>query len=194
MKAKIVNKKSAFAGKKIDVEFLDSRYVYGYLSGTREKLQLPFNDVKLVYEYKWEKAVVKYRELLNIKLPKAASIKFYAALCSAIEEHYKLEIESIHIIRDVEEKARTKYWYKNIDMLVNNTHPVNIRITGRNYTDIYDIDIEDIDMESLANECRDDICKLETIIEKSCSKLCFYRGMLNLLEHPESSHKAVEGG
>ena len=136
---------------------------------------------------------MKHRELLGIKLPAATSAKFYAALCSAIEQHCKPEIESIQIICDLEEKARKKYWYKNIDLLINGNDPVNIRMTGRNYSDIYDIDIEDIDIECLSCECRDNIAKLEAMIEESRKKICFYRDMLNLLEYPRAAHKAVAG-
>lgn len=191
MRAKVINEASEHFGSVIDVRSIDYRYVTGYKDG-RERIRVGFDEVKLECDSEWEKDVVKYRELLKIK-SQVPSMKFYAALCYAIEQHFDFEIKNIQVVNDINEKVRKNYWYKNIECLINVTRPVNIRVLGRDYSGLYDISIEDIEYEEFAKGCSEGIHRLRRLIDESNEKLAVYekalKGMTNLhemLEHQKS--------
>lgn len=195
MKAKVINESSKYFQMIIPVKLASSCHIFGYIPGTRTKVQVPYEDVELIFEHEWEKSAVKYKNLLDIRLPRAASMRLYAAICFVLEQHFNGIIKSISVVRDIEEKVRKGYWYKNIDIMVNSTHPMNIRITGKNYANLYDINIEDMDIESFVSECTDDINKLKELISKSSEKLRLYEKVMYEMKNPpaDGSLKAIEG-
>lgn len=195
MKARVINESSAYSGVVIDVKLAGSSCIYGYPAESKTKVQVPYKDVELVFEYEWEKNIVKYKELLKIRLPRTASMKFYAALCYSIEQHFPGEIVTVSVVKDVEEKVRKRYWYKNIEIIINDVFPVNIRICGREYIDHYDIDIEDMDAEKFTAKCREGICRLKDLIGESSEKIKLYERVLYGMEHPLTGghmRKAIE--
>ena len=196
MKAKVVNELSCYLGVIIDVKLLNYKYIMGYLPGTFEKVSFPFTDVELTFDCEWEKNVIKYKDILNISLPPTTSIKFYAAICYTIEGYFKGEIKSIGILRNSDEKARKKYWYKSIDIIINDNHPVSITASGREYTDIYNINTEEVDINSFTRQCKEGIYKLKEIINKGSQKLRLYEKALSNIETSgpiKYWHKAIEG-
>jgi hypothetical protein len=196
MKAKVINESSNYFDMVISVKLAGPSHIFGYIPNTRTRVQLPYEDVELTFEHEWEKSIVKYKSLLNIKLPMAASMKLYAAICYVAEQHFNGEIRSISVVKDVEEKVRKGYWYKYIDIIINHVNPVNIRVTGKNYTDLYNINAEDIDAKSFAAECVDGICRLKELIGKSNEKLKFIEKMLYQMDNlpiNTGKYRAIEG-
>jgi hypothetical protein len=185
MKALITNKASVHFDKLIDVKLLKYRYVYGFLSDTYTKVKVPYEDADFKFDHEWEESIVRHRELLNISLP-AASMKFYAVLCYAVEQHFGGRVDSICVIKDINEKVRSNYWYKNIEPVVNGSCPVNIRIWGRNFSDTYDINIEDMNVEKFTEECREGIDRLNALIQKSNEKIVTYRKAMKAMGASDS--------
>lgn len=196
MRARVKEGVSNLSDMLIDVRSIDYKYVSGYISGaeSHERVRIPFDDVEFIFDNDWEKKIIKYRDILRITLPKGVSPRFFAAVVNAIEEYHKGEISSICILRDTEEKVRKKYWYKSLIVVINNTCPILLTATGREYSNTYDISIVETDTESLIFECREEICKLRKIIKIGSDKLKFYEGTLHALENPDSiRYKAIEG-
>jgi hypothetical protein len=196
MKAKVINESSNYFDMVISVKLAGPSHIFGYIPNTRTRVQLPYEDVELTFEHEWEKSIIKYKSLLNIKLPAAASMKLYAAICYVVEQHFNGGIRNISVVKDVEEKVRKGYWYKNIEIIINNVYPVNIRVTGRNYTDLYNINAEDMDVKSFAAECADGISKLKELIGMSNEKLKFFERVLYEMDNPPANnerYKAIEG-
>lgn len=185
MKAKVTNKLSEYFGVEIDVRLLNYYYILGMLPGGYTKVKLPFEDIEFIYDYEWEKNIVKYRDLLKVSLPNTVSIKFYAALCSVIEEHFGGAIRNILVIGDVNEKARRGYWYKKLEVIINGSHPVSISASGGDYTDLYNINAEDVNIESFVHGCKDGIQKLKEIIKRNVEQLKFYEKVLYDLTNPK---------
>lgn len=196
MKARIINRLSDYFDVVIDVKGITYKYIFGLHPGLGLKTKIPYEDVDFIYEYEWEKNVVKYRTLLKISLPKAVSYKFYAAVFLAVEGRFKDGIESIVILKDTNEKAKRKYWYKRTVLIINEVYPILISASGREYGDNFNIDVEDIGTDSAAIHCSEGICRLEEIISISVEQLNFYRKVLHSLENPQDmkyTHKAIEG-
>lgn len=177
MKARVINEASEHFGSIIDVYSINYKYIAGLNKDGYRKVKIPFDEVNFEFDSQWEKDVVKYRGLLKIKNP-PSSMKFYAALCYAIEQHFQFEIKSILVVNDINEKVRKNYWYKNIDILINNTMPINIRVLGRDYSSLYDISIEDIDGDKFARRCSEGIYRLRKLINESSGKLSVYERVL----------------
>lgn len=196
MKVRVINRSSDYFDSTIDVKFLNYKYVFGFLSGGYTKVKLPFEDVEFIFEHEWEESMVKHRDILKISLPKAVSLKLYSVMCYAIEQHLKGEIKSIAVLSDINEKARRGFWYKKLDMLVNQRCPVSITISGKNYSDLYNIDIEDRDADSFIYGCRDGIRKLRELIDRNTEQLELYERALNDLMNPNEDkpvYKAIGG-
>lgn len=177
MKAEVINKASEHFGSVIDVCSINYNCITGFIEDGYKKIKINYDEAKFKFDSEWEKDAVKYRDLFNIKAP-ASSMKFYAALCYAIEQHFNFEIKSIVIVNDINEKVRKNYWYKNIECIINNTRPINIRVLGREYSDIYDISIEDIDGDKFTARCSEGIFRLRRLIEESSEKLAVYERVL----------------
>ena len=196
MKARIINRLSDYFDVVIDVKGITYKYVFGLLPSGALKTRIPYEDVDFIYEYEWEKNVVKYRVLLKISLPKAVSYKFYAAISLVMEGRFSNGIKSIAILKDTNEKAKRRYWYKRIVLIINEVHPILMSASGREYGDNFNIDVEDIGANSAAIHCREGICRLEEIISISAEQLNLYRKVLHSLGNSEDkkyTHKAIEG-
>lgn len=188
MRAEVIDKTSEHFGSVIDVCSINYEYITGFIEDDHKKIKINFDEVKFEFDSEWERDAVKYRDLLNIKTP-ASSMKFYAALCYAIGQHFKFEIKSIVIVNDINEKVRKNYWYKNIECIINSVRPINIRVLGREYSDIYDISIEDIDGDKFAAMCSEGIKKLKLLIDESSEKLTVYE---MALESMNSHHERLD--
>lgn len=196
MKAKVINRISDYFDKILNIKHLDYKFVTGILSEDRKRIKVPFGDVEFIFDNEWEKSIVKYKDILKISLPNSVSIKFYGAICYAIEEYYKGVISDLSVIMDINEKARRNYWYKRIDVVINGEKVATITASGRDYTDKYDISIEDVDISSFVYECRNGICKLKELIKGSVEKINQYEKVINSLESSKNGvrkYKAIEG-
>lgn len=196
MKAKVINRMSEYFDLIIDVRMLNYKYIYGLGPDSKAKVKVYFEDVEFVFDHEWERNIVKYRDILRICLPEATTIKYYAAICSVMEEYFKGDIKNISIIRDVNEKARKGYWYKRIEIVINGTHPVYVGASGRNYSDMYNINMEDIDVNSFICACKDGICNLKENINRNFEQLRYYEKVLHRLTSPQeenSIYNAIEG-
>lgn len=194
MRAKIKNVIPGGSDMVVDVRSLDYKYVFGYLPGSYERVKVAYDDVEFMFDSEWEKSIVKYREILHISLPKGVSPRFYAAVAYALEEYSKDEIRSVCIIRDVQEKARRKYWYKKIIVVINNTSTVIITAYGKEYSNAYNINIEETDSANLVFECKEEICRLKNVIALGMDQLGFYEKVLYNLENPgEKMNRAIGG-
>lgn len=185
MKAKVINGLSDYSGVIIDVRLLDYNYVLGMLPGGYTKVKLPFEDVEFIYEYEWEKNIVKHRDLLKISLPDTVSIKFYGALCSVVEEHFGSTIRDVLIIGDSNEKARKGYWYKRLEIIINGSYPVSISASGGDYTNLYNIRAEDVNIDNYVDGCKDGINILKEKIKRDVKQLRFYEKVLHDLTNPK---------
>lgn len=196
MKAKVINQFSNHFEAEIDVKLINYRYVFGIVPSQALKVKVPFEDVNFIYEHEWEKSIVKHRALLNISLPKAASLRFYAAVSMILEERFKDGIKTIYVLKDINEKARKKYWYKRAVLVVNNAYPIFVSASGREFTDNYNINIEDTTTDQVVLVCKEGICRLKEMIGASAEQMRIYQKVLNGLETPGDDiyqYKAIEG-
>jgi hypothetical protein len=194
MKARVRNEKYGISDAVVDIRSLDYKYVSGFLPGAYEKVKVPYEDVEFIFDNEWEKNIVKYRDILRIVLPKGVSPRFYAAIADGVEGYFNGEINNICILADIEEKVRKKYWYKRIVILINNSRPVMITASGKEYQNIYNINIEEVDLKSMAAECKEGMCRLRELINASNEQLKLYERVLYHLENPaQKQYKAIEG-
>jgi len=195
MRALIKDRSSEHHDFTMDVKLINYDYVFGIIEGKNIKVKVPFDGVEFIYDYDWEKSIVKNRDILRVSLGKTSSMKFYGALLDALEQHFEGEIKNLAVLSDINERARKGYWYKRVEAIANGTRPVEIRINGRDYGDFYNINIEDMDLNSFKLGCRDKITNCRQIIKMSLEKLKVYEKALYIMEHPEymREYKAIGG-
>ncbi|KPU44530.1 hypothetical protein OXPF_16130 [Oxobacter pfennigii] len=195
MKVQVVNNLSEFYSAVIDVRMLNYDYIFGHLENSSIAVKVAFEDVDFIYENEFEEKIVKYRDLLKISLPGTVTIRFYGAFCSVLEEYFNEEIKSITILKDDDEKARKGYWYKRVELIINEIRPACITASGRNYADKYNVNMEDIDILQFIYNCKKGIYEIKTEIGKNLERLRIYEKALRSLNDPndDPKKKALEG-
>lgn len=185
LKARVTNHMSAYYLSIIDIKSINYKYVFGVGCGVDGKVKVPYEDVEFICDNELEKCIVKYRDVLKISLPHGVSPGFYGMLSNSIEEHIKGNIRSISILFDSNEKARKKHWYKRIVAVVNDTCPLLISASGRDFTNCCNINIEDINVDEFVDECRKEMQRIKDIIDTGVNKMISYEKMLYKLKNTE---------
>lgn len=178
VKAKVINSFSDYYNEIVNVKLLNFKYVSCIVNGIMPRVKIPYEDVEFVYDYEWEKYIVKYRDMLRISLPAEVSPKFYALLSKAFEQHIKTEIKSIAVLSDINEYPRRKYWYKRMVAVVNDKYPVLVTSSGKKYSNCYNINIEDLERDKFINDCKCGIEKVKSAIETGTKQLDAYERIL----------------
>lgn len=128
-----------------------------------------FEQLKFIFDDAWEKEIIENREILYIKKPRKASYYMYYALVKSIEAHINEELFEL-IVLDEKDIDSKKVWMKSIKASANNK-PLTINITGKNYSNKYDIRITDGDREEFIKECRTEIERLQIGLKRDVKRI-----------------------
>lgn len=169
MKARVMNIKHEFYNCIFEVSYLSYVNAAGYDIKSKNIISAGFEEVEFIYDADWEKEIIKNREILNVKKPKKASYYMYFILLKSIEEHIGLDINELIILKDNEYDSK-KVWIKKIVVSVNGS-PININITGQNYSNKFEIKITDTDNDLFIKECMEEIEKLQIGLKRDTKRL-----------------------
>lgn len=149
-------------------EFYDAIFNINYLTfemaagqdmETGSIVAADFENIDFIYDSPWEEKIIKNREILNINKPKEASYYMYFILISAIEEHIKGEIRELQILSDIDNKSNNR-WVKKIKIAANG-RPVVVNISGKKYSNDFDVRTTDMDKEEFILECQNEIGRMQ---------------------------------
>lgn len=169
MKARVIESKHEFYGCTFEVAYLSYANAAGYDIKSRDIISAGFEEVEFIYDAHWEKEVVKNREILNIKKPRKASYYMYFILIKSIKEHMGLGINELLILNDNEYDSK-KVWIKKIGASVNG-NPININITGENYSNKFQIKITDVDNDLFIKDCMEEIERLQIGLKRDAKRI-----------------------
>lgn len=169
MKARVIDPKHEFYNCIFEVACLSYENAAGRDIKSRDIIAASFEELEFIYDSKWEEDIIRNREILNIKKPKKASYYMYYVLIKSIEEHIGLDIGKLIVLVDNELDSK-KVWIKKVIAAVND-RPVTINITGKNYTNKFDIRIIDEDNEEFIMKCRSEIEKLQIGLKNDAKRI-----------------------
>lgn len=169
MKARVIDAKHEFYGCTFEVAYLSYANAAGYDIKSRNIISAGFEEIEFIYDADWEKEIVKNREILNIKKPRKASYYMYFILIKSIEEHIGMGINELLILKDNEYDSK-KVWIKKIGASVNG-NPININITGENYSNKFQIKITDVENDLFIKDCIEEIERLQIGLKRDAKRI-----------------------
>ena len=133
MKARIINcnledYESIFKVRRMNFD----RIFVNYPNTTGIK-DFSFQDVDCVSENKIDEFLINNREFLKIRLKRGISVIFYNALYTSIKIEIKEEVKNLTIIKDKYRINNKGIWEKEILLIVNNTFPLEVLASGKNF-------------------------------------------------------------
>lgn len=129
-------------------------------------LEFKIKDVELISDSILEDVIIKYRDIIKIKLNRGIHLLLYTKLISFIEENINNKVENLEVLSDDYRLIRKKLWEKNIKVVVNYKIPLQINVIGRNFDKNFDINIKNIDIQDFIEECSFEIKKNRAEIEE----------------------------
>lgn len=177
MKARVIETKHEFYNCTFEVAYLSYDNAAGHDLKSKDIIAAGFDEIEFIYDAGWEDKIINNREILNVKKPKKASYYMYFVLMKSIEEHIGTDIDELLILHDNVYDSK-KVWIKRIVASVNG-NPININITGQNYSNKFDIRITDVDNEIFIEDCMEEIKKLQIGLKKDAKRI---NGLMNTIE------------
>jgi hypothetical protein len=159
MKFNIKSDMHEFAGRICDVKFLSHNKVLGLDVVSKNRVEAEFDDVEFIFDASWEEELIRNREILRVTKPEQASYYMYYAILKSIEAHIEDEVKNIVVIKDKDMNTK-KVWIKKIEAFANGK-PILIDITGKKYSNIFDIKITDLNKEDFMYDCEKELEKLK---------------------------------
>lgn len=169
MKARVIDTKHEFYDCTFEVSYLSYEKAAGRDTKSKDIIAAGFDELEFICDTNWEEEIVRNREILNIKKPKKASYYMYYVLIKSIEAHIKTNIKEL-LILDENELDSKSVWMKKIVAAANN-NPIIINITGKNYSNNFDVRITDGDTKEFIDECRAEIEKLQIGLKRDAKRI-----------------------
>lgn len=129
-------------------------------------IEFKVENVELISDSLLEDVIIKYRDIIKIKLNRGIHILLYTKLINFIEENINGKVETLEVLSDDYGLIRKNLWEKNIKVVINETTPLLINVVGRNYDKNFDINIKNINIQDFIEECFFEIEKNKVEIEE----------------------------
>ncbi len=169
MKARVIEPNHEFYDCIFEVSCLSYENAAGRYLKTGDIIAAGFEQLKFIFDADWEEEIIKNREILNIKKPRKASYYMYYVLVKSIEAHIGEEPFELIVMGEKEIDSK-KGWMMNIKAAAN-YKPLTINITGKNYSNSFDIRITDGDREEFIKDCRTEIERLEIGLKRDAERI-----------------------
>lgn len=177
MKVKILNKELAHYDEELKVQKLNYDMVIVQTEG--EKLCYNQGDVKIIPENEHEKAILKCKDIIKIKLNRGISLPFYTTLLDTLEKTVGGKIENLDLLKDEFRTLRKGLWEKLIVVVINKQYPFTISVTGRHFGKNFDVIISERRLEDFIDECKVEIEWLEKEIKDKKNLIHRYKKCIN---------------
>lgn len=186
MKGRVKLDAHEFYNSVFDIGFLSFEMAAGQEERTGSVVAAQFEDVDFIYDAPWEEKVIKNREILNIKKPREASYYMYFILISAIEEHIKAEIDELQILSERDSLSKNM-WVKKIKLAANGI-PVVINISGKKYSNEFDVRTVDMERQEFVKECEEEIEKAQNGLRLYTKRINGLMYTIQLIKYDKNSN------
>lgn len=148
---------------------------------------------ELIPEGEVDEVIKKHKDLLKIKIQRGISALFYKDLINELEEAFK-EVENIKVLNDFSRNANKRgVWDKNILLYLNNSYPLKIEASGRNFREeSYKFNINVIDKPEFLEICYFNMKKLSEQVAWREKQIEDYKKIVKDLENKSNFEKNKE--
>lgn len=133
MKARVINCNLEDYEGIFKVRRMNFDRVFVNYPNTTGIIDFSFEDVDCISENKIDDFLINNRDFLKIRLKRGISVIFYNALYTSIKVEVKEEINHLTIIKDKYRINKKGIWEKEILLIVNNTFPLEVLASGKNF-------------------------------------------------------------
>ncbi|WP_300347992.1 hypothetical protein [Clostridium sp.] len=148
---------------------------------------------ELIPEGEVDEVIKKHKDLLKIKIQRGISALFYKDLVNELEESFK-EVKNIKVLNDFSRSANKRgVWDKNILLYLNNSYPLKIEASGRNFIEeSYKFSINVIDKPEFLEICYFNMKKLSEQVAWREKQIEDYKKIVIMIENKSNFEKNKE--
>ncbi len=148
---------------------------------------------ELIPEGEVDEVIKKHKDLLKIKIQRGISALFYKDLVNELEESFK-EVKNIKVLNDFSTSANKRgVWDKNILLYLNNSYPLKIEASGRNFIEeSYKFSINVIDKPEFLEICYFNMKKLSEQVAWREKQIEDYKKIVIMIENKSNFEKNKE--
>lgn len=148
---------------------------------------------ELIPEGEVDEVIKKHKDLLKIKIQRGISALFYKDLVNELEESFK-EVKNIKVLNDFSISANKRgVWDKNILLYLNNSYPLKIEASGRNFIEeSYKFSINVIDKPEFLEICYFNMKKLSEQVAWREKQIEDYKKIVIMIENKSNFEKNKE--
>jgi hypothetical protein len=156
-------------------------------------------DIELISENKYDELILKYKDILKIKLGHNISVALYSALVNCIEGKIDGKLMSLNVLKDEYNVSKRGIWEKKLVVVVNQGVPLDITVIGEKYSERFSITLKDITLQDFIEGCSESIQHIRKDIEEKENAIkAFKRAVDEVLNNSvnvmdESVKKLVSG-
>ena len=173
MKIRVINQElSAFNH---DYKVKNINYDMVVIEENNETVPFLMDDIELIPENKYDDLIIKYKNILKIKLGHNISIRFYSALINCIEEKIREKLESLDVLKDKYSINKRGIWEKKLVVVVNKGVPLDITVIGEKYAEKFNITFKDITLQDFIEGCSESIRHIRKEIEERENAISAYK-------------------
>ncbi|MGG5463319.1 hypothetical protein [Clostridium sp. B9] len=148
---------------------------------------------ELVSDGEVDDIIKKHLELLKIKINRGTSALFYKDLIDALEDNFE-KVEKIIVLNDFSRGANKRgIWDKNILLYLNDSYPIKIEASGRNFREeSYKFNIKVIEEPEFLETCDFNVEKLEEQIAWRSNQIDNYKKIVEKIEKESNFEEKCE--
>lgn len=152
-------------------------------------------DVKFIPEYEQENILLKCKDIVKIKLDKGMTMLFYKALINCIEENINKKVKAIIVLKDNYRVIRRGLWEKSLLLVINDEIPLEIKVVGKNYDVMFDINIRNLKQEEFLEQCDFDMEQINMDIDSREKLIKTYKKTIKkvLNKQAKGNNIGIEG-
>ncbi|WP_160693008.1 hypothetical protein [Clostridium sp. C2-6-12] len=166
MKARVINCNLEDYNSILKVRRMNFDKIFVNYPNTAGIKEFSFQDVECVSENEIDEFLINNREFLKIRLKRGISVIFYNALYTSIKTEIKEEVENLTVIKDKYKINKKGIWEKEILLIVNNTFPIEVLASGKNFKrDQYNIIINKLEKGNCLEAWYEEINNIEREVE-----------------------------
>jgi hypothetical protein len=177
MKIRVINQElSEFSH---DYKVKNINYDMVVVEENNEIYSFAMDDIKLISENKYDELILKYKDILKIKLGHNISVVLYSALINCIEDKIDGKLKSLNVLKDEYNINKRGIWEKKLVIVVNKSVPLEITVVGEKYAEKFSITFKDITLQDFIEGCSDNITLIKKEIEEKENDIKAYKRAIN---------------
>jgi hypothetical protein len=144
-----------------------------------ETIPFAMDDIELIPENKYDDLIIKYKDILKIRLGHNISAALYTALVRCIEDKTGEKLKHLDVLNDEYSVNKRGIWEKKLVVVVNHVVPLNITVIGEKYVEKFSITFKDITLQDFIDGCSENIKRIRKEIEEKENDIKAYKRAIN---------------